>query len=47
MVGGCLVMVGDTVARTVIAPQQRPVGVITAMVGVPLFLLLLRRGGRY
>lgn len=47
MVGGCLVMVADTVARTIIAPQQLPVGVITAMVGVPLFLLLLRRGRGY
>jgi iron complex transport system permease protein len=47
MVGGCLVMVGDTLARTVIAPQQLPVGVITAMVGVPLFLILLRRGSGY
>ncbi|MBF0448145.1 MAG: iron ABC transporter permease [Magnetococcales bacterium] len=42
LVGGTLVMVADTVARTVIAPQQLPVGVITAMVGVPLFLILLR-----
>ncbi|MBF0193994.1 MAG: iron ABC transporter permease [Magnetococcales bacterium] len=44
VVGGTLVMVADTVARTAIAPQQLPVGVITAMVGVPLFLILLRRG---
>jgi iron complex transport system permease protein len=47
MVGGCLVMVADTMARTIIAPQQLPVGVITAMVGVPLFLILLRRGSGY
>nr|VFK52740.1 MAG: iron complex transport system permease protein [Candidatus Kentron sp. TUN]VFK53328.1 MAG: iron complex transport system permease protein [Candidatus Kentron sp. TUN]VFK58661.1 MAG: iron complex transport system permease protein [Candidatus Kentron sp. TUN] len=44
LLGGSLVMVGDTLARTIIAPQQLPVGVITAMVGVPLFLILLRRG---
>ncbi|HAF75674.1 MAG TPA: ABC transporter permease, partial [Gammaproteobacteria bacterium] len=33
-------------ARTVLAPRQLPVGVITAFVGVPLFLYLLRRGSR-
>ncbi|MGN7611814.1 FecCD family ABC transporter permease [Magnetococcales bacterium HHB-1] len=44
MFGGTLVMLADTLARTVIAPQQLPVGVITTMVGVPLFLILLKRG---
>nr|VFK41971.1 MAG: iron complex transport system permease protein [Candidatus Kentron sp. SD]VFK48022.1 MAG: iron complex transport system permease protein [Candidatus Kentron sp. SD]VFK79128.1 MAG: iron complex transport system permease protein [Candidatus Kentron sp. SD] len=44
LLGGSLVMAGDTLARTIIAPQQLPVGVITAMVGVPLFLILLRWG---
>jgi len=43
LAGGTLVVVADTLARTVIAPRQLPVGAITAMVGVPLFLLLLRR----
>ncbi|MFP4182550.1 MAG: iron chelate uptake ABC transporter family permease subunit, partial [Thiohalospira sp.] len=36
----------DTLARTIIAPQQLPVGVLTALVGVPLFLYLLVRGRR-
>jgi iron complex transport system permease protein len=31
------------VARTVLAPQQLPVGALTAVVGVPLFLALMRR----
>ena len=37
----------DTAARTIIAPQQLPVGVITALLGVPafMFLLLRKRGG--
>ncbi len=43
LAGGSLVVIADTVARTVIAPRQLPVGAITAMIGVPLFLLLLRR----
>lgn len=33
----------DTVARTVFAPQELPVGVVTALVGVPIFVLLLAR----
>jgi len=43
LAGGTLVVVADTVARTVIAPQQLPVGVVTALIGVPLFLVLLRK----
>lgn len=43
LAGGTLLVVADTVARTAIAPRQLPVGAITAMIGVPLFLLLLRR----
>jgi len=45
--GGALLALADTAARTVVAPQQLPVGLITALVGVPTFLfLLLRRGAR-
>ncbi|MFQ5581023.1 MAG: FecCD family ABC transporter permease [Mariprofundaceae bacterium] len=43
--GGILLMLADTGARTVIAPAELPVGVITALIGVPVFLwLLLKRG---
>jgi iron complex transport system permease protein len=45
LAGGSLVVIADTLARTVVAPRQLPVGAITAMLGVPLFLLLLRRLG--
>ena len=41
--GGLFLVLSDTLARTVISPQQLPVGVITALLGVPLFLLLLNR----
>ncbi len=44
LVGGSLLVIADTLARTIVAPRQLPVGAITAMVGVPLFLFLLRRG---
>ncbi|WP_293776345.1 iron ABC transporter permease [uncultured Oxalicibacterium sp.] len=43
LVGGSFLVLADTVARTVIAPQQLPVGVITAMIGVPVFLLQLHQ----
>lgn len=41
LLGGSFLVLADTLARTVIAPAQLPVGVITAMLGVPLFLFLL------
>jgi iron complex transport system permease protein len=41
--GGSFLVLSDTLARTVIAPRQLPVGVITALLGVPLFLVLLNR----
>ena len=43
LLGGCLVMLADGLARTIIAPQQLPVGVLTAIIGIPVFLILLRR----
>lgn len=43
LLGGCLLLLADTLARTVAAPRQLPVGVVTAAVGVPLFLYLLNR----
>jgi iron complex transport system permease protein len=41
--GGLFLVLSDTLARTLLSPQQLPVGVITALLGVPLFLLLLNR----
>ncbi|HQR19989.1 MAG TPA: iron ABC transporter permease [Burkholderiaceae bacterium] len=43
LLGGTLVVVADTVARTALAPLQLPVGVLTALIGVPVFLWLLGR----
>jgi iron complex transport system permease protein len=39
--GGMLLMVADTVARTIVAPEEIPVGVITALIGGPFFIYLL------
>lgn len=41
LLGGSFLTLADTLARTVAAPQQLPVGVLTALVGVPLLLILL------
>ncbi len=46
LAGGTLLLLADTLARTLFAPQQLPVGVLTALLGVPLFLFLLQRGYR-
>lgn len=43
LLGGTLLTLADTLSRTVLAPQQIPVGILTALIGVPLFLLLLRK----
>lgn len=43
LAGGSFLVLADTLARSVIAPQQLPVGVITALIGVPVFLLQLHQ----
>lgn len=43
LVGGCFLMVCDTVARTAFAPTEIPVGVVTALIGGPVFVYLLAR----
>ena len=44
LLGGILLVLAETLSRTVMAPRQLPIGVITAFIGVPLFLYLLRSG---
>ena len=44
LAGALFVVVADTVARTIIAPRELPVGAITALIGAPLFIYLLKRG---
>lgn len=41
--GAIFVVLADTVARTAIAPRELPVGAITALIGAPMFIYLLRR----
>jgi len=42
LLGGSFLVLADSLARTLIAPQQLPVGVVTAVIGVPVFILILR-----
>ena len=46
LAGGSLLVSADTLARTVMAPRQLPVGALTAALGVPLFLILMSRSRR-
>ncbi len=43
--GAAFLLIADLAARTVLAPRELPVGVLTALVGGPFFLLVLRRHG--
>ncbi len=43
LAGGALLVIADTLARTIMAPRQLPVGALTAAIGVPLFLVLMSR----
>ncbi|KMK75383.1 FecCD family ABC transporter permease [Alkalihalobacillus pseudalcaliphilus] len=46
LLGALLLVVADTIGRTINSPFEIPVGAVTAIVGVPFFLYLARKGGR-
>ncbi|NIM52073.1 MAG: iron chelate uptake ABC transporter family permease subunit [Gemmatimonadales bacterium] len=46
LLGGALMVLADAVARTAFAPLELPVGVVTALIGVPVFIVLVRRWAR-
>jgi iron complex transport system permease protein len=43
LLGGIFLVVSDTIARTIIIPQELPVGVVTSFIGAPFFIFLLKR----
>jgi len=45
LIGATLLTAGDMVARTAVKPAELPIGILTALVGAPFFLWLLRRPG--
>lgn len=44
--GAWLLLLADTVARTIVLPAEIPVGIFTALIGAPMFLLMLRQAAR-
>ena len=43
LLGAILMIWADAIARVVVAPSELPIGVVTAFIGAPFFLILLRR----
>ncbi len=46
LVGAAFLVLADVVARTAMSPSELPIGVVTAAIGAPFFLVVLRRSGR-
>ncbi len=46
LAGAIFLIVSDTIARTIVAPGQMPIGVITSVIGAPYFIFLLYRSNR-
>lgn len=46
LLGGGLLTCADTLARTLLSPQQLPVGILMALIGIPVFLFLIRERGQ-
>lgn len=43
LAGALLLVLSDTIARTIVSPVELPIGVVTAVIGAPVFVILLRR----
>ncbi len=43
LVGATFMVLSDLLARTIVAPQEMPIGVITAIIGAPTLIVLIRR----
>jgi iron complex transport system permease protein len=43
MLGAAIMLCADTLARTLAAPAELPIGIVTAAIGAPFFLVLLLR----
>ena len=43
MMGAIVLLVSDTVSRTILSPKEIPVGIITSLLGVPFFIYILSR----
>jgi iron complex transport system permease protein len=47
VLGGIVLSVADLVARLMLAPAELPIGIVTSLVGVPVFIYLLRKNQYY
>jgi iron complex transport system permease protein len=47
LAGAVLLVLADLLARVLLAPTELPVGIVTAVIGVPFFIVLLRQRGQY
>ena len=43
--GGILLILADLIARVVVIPEEMPIGIVTAIIGAPFFIILIRNGG--
>jgi iron complex transport system permease protein len=47
IMGSIILMLSDTIGRTIISPTIIPVGIMTSLLGVPILVYLLIKSGRY
>ena len=47
LLGASLLLGADLIARTLVAPAELPIGIVTAVIGGPFFIYLLQRGRRW
>ena len=47
LIGASFLILADTIARTIISPAELPVGALTAIIGAPIFIYLLKRKNNY
>ncbi|MFU1839459.1 iron chelate uptake ABC transporter family permease subunit, partial [Enterococcus faecium] len=40
ILGGTIMVLGDTIARTILSPREIPIGAVTALIGAPFFLYI-------
>ncbi len=45
LLGGTLMVLGDTIARTILSPREIPIGAVTALIGAPFFCIFISKKG--
>lgn len=47
ILGGTIMVIGDTIARTILSPREIPIGAVTALIGAPFFLYIYFKKGAF